>query len=164
MRRRAFAVAASVFAAVVVAGSLWLGVPRPSLAADVVEHMAEEPNAWARTQLPVPPPRLDRVLSESHVRLKSDAGLVTYANSCPFRGHVVPHLVVQTDAGPVTVMVLSHESVRAATEFDEQGYRGEIVPVPHHGSLAVLQRGPGTDLKAVQGVAARVLGAIEWTN
>ena len=38
------------------------------------------------------------------------AGLVSYANSCVFRGHHVPHLVVQTEAGPVTVMVLVHES------------------------------------------------------
>jgi hypothetical protein len=162
--RRWLAAAASVLLAVVVAGSLWLGAPGPSLAADVVSHMAGEPDAWARTDIPVPRPRLDKVLSESHIRLKGDPGLVSYANSCEFRGHLVPHLVVQTEAGPVTVMVLVHEASRSTTKFDEQGYQGMIVPVPGHGSLAILERGPGADLNMVKSVAARVRGAIDWTD
>jgi hypothetical protein len=39
-----------------------------------------------------------------------------------------------------------------------------IVPVPGHGSLAVLERGSGTDLNVVKSVAARVRGAIDWTD
>jgi len=74
----------------------------------------------------------------------------------------VPHLVVQTAAGPVTVMVLVHEPVRAATQFDENGYRGVIVPVAGHGSLAVLARGEATDPKMVEEVAARVENSIIW--
>ena len=162
--RRWFAAAASVLLAAVVAGSLWLAAPGPSLAADVVSHMAGEPGAWARTDIPVPQPKLDKVLSEAHVRLRANAGLVSYANSCLFRGHIVPHLVVQTEAGPVTVMVLTHESSRTRVRFDEHGYRGVIVPIPGHGSLAVLERGPATDLGAVESVAARVQSAIDWTT
>jgi hypothetical protein len=161
--RRWLAAAASVLLGTAVAVSLWLAAPGRSLAADVVKHMAEEPYAWARTDAPVPQPRLDKVLTDSHVRLKASAGLVSYASSCSFRGHTVPHLVVQTDAGPVTVMVLTHEELGRAMRFNEQGYRGVIVPVHGHGSLAVLERGPETDIKTVEGVAARVLGALDWT-
>ncbi len=50
-----FAAAASVLVAVFVAGGLWLALPRPSLAADVVSHMAGEPGAWSRTDVPVSP-------------------------------------------------------------------------------------------------------------
>ena len=71
-----------------------------------------------------------RRAEEPKLRLKPDAGVVSYASSCTFRGYKVPHLVVQTASGPVTVMVLVHEAVRHATQFDEQGYRGTIVPVP----------------------------------
>ena len=39
---------------------------------------------------------------------------------------MVPHLVVQTEMGPVTVMVLVHESVAKPVPFEEQGYRGVI--------------------------------------
>jgi hypothetical protein len=174
------AAAASVLLAVVAAGSLWLAKPGPSLAADVISHMADEPAAWAATRVPVPEPRLEDVLAASKLRLRGDAGLVTYANSCLFHGHRVPHLVVQTEAGPVTVMVLTHESTRASVRFDEQGYRGMIVPVPGHGSLAVLERsGAGAGIAAptgaavgvdvrsmpeVEAVAAKVRGAIQWTG
>jgi hypothetical protein len=161
--RRWLAAAASVLVAVVVAGALWFVLPGRSLAAAVVDHMAEEPEAWARTDVAVPQPKLDQVLSEAHVRLRADAGLVSYANRCSFRGHVVPHLVVQTQGGPVTVMVLTHESVAHSVHFDEQGYRGMIVPVPGHGSLAVLERGSAMGVKTIEGVATRVLGAIDWT-
>lgn len=161
-RRGWLAAAASVLLAVVVAGGLWVAVPGPSLAADVVDHMAGEPGAWARTDVAVPGPALEKVLAESHVRLKADAGLVSYANSCSFRGQQVPHLVVQTKAGPVTVMVLTHESAPVETRFDEHGYHGMIVPVPGHGSIAVLERG-GNDMNTVRRVAAKVIGAIDWS-
>jgi hypothetical protein len=158
------AIAASVLIAVVVAGSLWLAVPGPSLAADVVTHMAGEPDAWQTTDVPVPGSDLSAVLDDSHLRLKPDVGVVSYAQSCQFRGHHVPHLVVQTAAGPVTVMVLVREPVRATTQFDEGGYRGVIVPVAGHGSLAVLTRGEAVDPKTVGQIAARVENAIIWTG
>ena len=163
MRRGWLAMAASVLIGLVVAGSLWLAAPDSSLAADVVAHMAGEPQAWARTDVPVPPPELAVVLRDSNMRLDPNAGMVSYARSCLFRGHRVPHLVVQTEMGPVTVMVLVHESVPKPVRFDEEGYRGMIVPVPGHGSLAVLARGQKADLNAVRQIAGRVQGAIVWT-
>jgi len=68
------------------------------------------------------------------------------------------------DMGPITVMVLVHESVRNQVPFDEEGYRGVILPVPGHGSLAVLTHGRSTDLDAVRRVAARVQNTIDWTG
>jgi hypothetical protein len=128
--------------------------------------MREEPQAWRRTDVPVPDPKLENVLRDSHMRLAAGggAGMVSYANSCGFRGHQVPHLVLQTEAGPVTVMVLVHERSPKPVEFDEQGYRGVIVPVPGHGSLAVLTRGSSTDIETIEHLAHRVLDSIVWTG
>ena len=158
------ALAASVLLAVVVAGGLWLSVPDRSLAADVVTHMREEPQAWRRTDVPVPGVALQNVLRDAHLRLAADAGVVSYASSCGFRGHRVPHLVIQTESGPVTVMVLVHERASESMQFDEQGYRGVIVPVAGHGSLAVLMRRPATDPAVISRIAQRVLDSIVWTG
>jgi len=158
------AMAASVVAALIVAGGLWVAVPHPTLAADVVAHMAGEPQAWARTDVPVPAADLGKVLGREHMRLKPEAGMVSYAQSCLFRGHEVPHLVVQTGLGPVTVMVLAHDNVSKTVRFDEEGYRGVIVPIAGHGSLAVLARGADADLIAVKGIAERVERAIVWED
>lgn len=162
-RGRWLAMAASVLLALVVAGALWLAAPGPSLAADVVTHMGGEPDAWLRTD-PVPSSALQGVLRDSRLRLAAGAGVVSYASSCAFRGHQVPHLVIQTESGPVTVMVLVHERQPKPVQFDEQGYRGVIVPVAGHGSLAVLTRGAATDIKTVESTAARVLDSIVWTG
>jgi Protein of unknown function (DUF3379) len=162
LHRGWLAMAASLAAALVVAGGLWVAVPHPGLAAEVVAHMAGEPQAWARTDEAVPAPDLERVLGRAHIRLRPEAGLVSYAQSCRFRGRIVPHLVVQTERGPVTVMVLANDTVAHTIRFDEEGYRGVIVPVAGHGSLAVLARAPDVDLAAVASVAQRVEGAIVW--
>jgi Protein of unknown function (DUF3379) len=163
-RKGWLAMAASVLLALVVAGGLWLSAPGPSLAADVVTHMAGEPQAWQRTDVPVPTPALLEVLRNSRLSLGAGAGVVSYAASCEFRGHRVPHLVVQTESGPVTVMVLVNEHVPKTVQFDEQGYHGVIVPVAGHGSLAVLTRGASADIGTVQHIASRVLESIIWTG
>jgi Protein of unknown function (DUF3379) len=159
---RWLALAASVVFGAVVIGLIWV-VPSRSLAAAVVAHMAGEPDAW-QTEAAVRAPDLDAVLQDSKLKLMPNAGTVSYASSCPFRGHVVPHLVVQSDAGPVTVMVLVHESKAKWKQFDEQGYRGVIVPVKGHGALAVLMKDPQADATTVKRIAANVEQSIVWTR
>lgn len=162
--RRWLAIAASVLLGVALVGGIYLSLPERTLAAAVVAHMAGEPDAWQRTDVAVAAPALQDVLKDSKLQLKPQAGIVSYASSCSFRGHVVPHLVVQTASGPVTVMVLVHEPVRRSMEFNEQGYRGTIVPVPGHGSIAVLMREPGIGRGEIDRIAARVDDAIVWNR
>lgn len=161
--RRWMAIAASVLLGVAIVGGVWLTLPQQSLAAAVVAHMAGEPGAWQRTDVAVANSELEDVLKDSKLRLKPDAGIVSYASSCSFRGHRVPHLVVQTPSGPVTVMVLVHEAVRKPTQFDTEGYRGTIVPVPGHGSIAVLMHDSRVGLGEIERIAARVDESILWT-
>jgi Protein of unknown function (DUF3379) len=162
--RRGWLAAASVVVALVVAGGLWLAAPGPTLAADVAAHMAGEPQAWVRTDVPVPATELAAVLRSAGMRLDPRAGMVSYARGCLFRGRRVPHLVVQTEMGPVTVMVLVHESVAKPVPFNEEGYRGVIIPEPGHGSLAVLAQGRDTDPDTIRRIATRMQSAIIWTG
>jgi len=162
--RRWLAIAASVLLGAAIVGGIWLTLPQRSLAAAVVAHMAGEPDAWQRTDIAVDAPALQDVLKDSNLRLKPAAGIVSYASSCPFRGHRVPHLVVQTPKGPVTVMVLVHEPLRKSMQFEEQGYRGTLVPVPGHGSLAVLMQDSGVSAAEIARIAAQVDDSIVWTR
>ena len=57
-------------------------------------------------------------------RVRFDSSLpVVYAMVCPFHGRHVPHFVVQTPDGPMTVMLLAHEKVSARTEFRNRASR-----------------------------------------
>ncbi len=159
--RHWMAIAASVLLGVGMAAVIWLSLPQRSLAADVLAHMAGEPDAW-HTLEAVPGAELDAVLQSADMRLKPAAGIVSYAQRCRFRGHMVPHLVVQRPSGAVTVMVLEHENVRGATDFDEHGYRGTIVPIAGHGSIAVLMRDQSVSLSEIEQIAAQVGNSILW--
>ena len=134
---RRFALAASVVLALLLGGGAWLFRPQPALAGEVVEHVKHEPGSW-QVHEAVSPEALAAVLAKAGVRY--DARFpVTYASPCPFRGHIVPHLVVQTDRGPLTVMVLAHVTAEGAGEFSEGEYHGVVLPAGA-GSIAVVAR------------------------
>ncbi|MGB5103219.1 MAG: DUF3379 family protein [Steroidobacteraceae bacterium] len=152
------ALAASVAAVSLIAGLLWIGAPRPSLASEVVAHLADEPDAWTAT-VPLAQAEVAPVLLRAGISLQGRVTGVTYAHGCRFRGRYVPHLVVWTADGPVTVLVLLHENVRERTAFADSGYSGALIPATR-GSIAVLAK-DGTD---VDRVAAQATAAIHYEN
>jgi hypothetical protein len=150
-------IAASLVASVTIAASIWVASTRESLAEQVVTHTDHESFAMIRTDERVDGQLLADVLANSGLSLRANAAEVSYASTCPFRGHDVPHLVVQTDEGPVTVMVLTEEEPTKTMErFEEGGYEGMIVPAPK-GVLAVL----GKDVPVEQ-AAEKLLWAIQY--
>jgi hypothetical protein len=65
---------------------------------------------------------------------------VTFAARCLFDGHVVPHLVVRTPGGPVTVLMLRHRTIGKPVRIEEQGYVGVVLPAPRD-SIAIVGQG-----------------------
>jgi len=134
-----WALAASVL--LMAAAALLLLVLRPTdtLARDVVQHVANEPESWSAGPQ-VPDAGLARVLARAGVARAHDADPVTYAQTCRFRGGWVPHLVVHTAQGPYTVMVLRGTQISGRRYFNEGGYSGVLLPAKG-GTFAVLGRG-----------------------
>ena len=139
--------------AVVVAGGVWMSWPQPALALEVVEHVRHEPGSWMGERL-LTAEELAPILSKAGVELDTSLPVV-YASPCRFRGHVVPHLVVQTDSGPMTVMVLEHEKVSSRREFTDGEYHGVLLPAGA-GGVAVVMRGS----EASDADVSRVLSAV----
>ncbi len=138
---RGWALAASLVVAFV--GAAWLLRPSDTLAHDVVAHVQGEPDSWSSTQV-VDVHAVEDLLHKAGIKESNLVSQeVTYAQYCLFRGHFVPHVVLHTVKGPVTVMVLPDEHVTRRETFSEGGYTGVIVPAPR-GSLAVLSRGAAT--------------------
>ena len=154
---RHWQIAASLLASVAIAGSFWIASTRDSLAEQIVAHADHEGFAMVRSDGRVDAKKLNDILAEAGVSIKANTADVSYASSCPFRGHDVPHLVVQTAQGPVTVLVLAHEKpTKTMQEINEDGYQGAIVPAPR-GVIAVL----GKDVP-VKEAAEKLLGAVEY--
>jgi hypothetical protein len=151
---RYWALAASVVLAVAVGAFLWVARPDTALAGELVAHMGEELASW-ESQDAVPQSALAFVVRRSGVALAPEAR-VTYAHSCLFRGQFVPHLVVQSSVGPVTVMILPGESVRQRQPFSEGGYSGVIEPGVG-GAFAILARGDVDVTAAIPEVARAIV-------
>jgi hypothetical protein len=113
-------------------------LPRHSLAADVVAHVISEP--MPSPESPLPSPALEGVLQGANVKMDPISHEVLFAQTCFFRGRLVPHFVVRSGDAAVTVLVLQNEQLKGPEHFEGNGYDGVIVPVDGHGSIAVLSR------------------------
>jgi hypothetical protein len=145
---RQWALAASAVLATFAVLGVWLLRPSDTLAREVVVHVQGEPESWFATQH-VSAQGIAHALRGAGVALDITSEKIMYAQSCWFRGHYVPHLVVQTARGPATVLILRHEQVRARRAFHEAGMTGVILPAAQ-GSIAVLARG-AADLDDIAG-------------
>jgi len=153
---RPWALAASVLLAMVAVLSVWLLRPSDTLAREVVAHVREEPESWLARQH-VDTQSIDDALRGAGVKLDITSDRITYAQSCWFRDHYVPHLVVQTAQGPATVLILRNQPVSGPRPFHESGMSGVIVPAPQ-GSIAVLTRGSAN----VTTLAAQMQQDVRW--
>jgi Protein of unknown function (DUF3379) len=152
------ALAASVVLSVGLGILFWTLRPQPSLAAGVVGHIALESQSWSQVA-PMTGAATDAVLAGAGVTLDAADTTVSYARTCLFNGHWVPHLVVRTASGPVTVMVLRQEHIATREAFRQNGYSGILVPVPAGGTLAVVAQGdPNMD-----DVARALAPHLHWT-
>ena len=161
VRRRSWlqlAMAASVALLTLGLIAAWLLRPTDTLAHDVVAHVRGEPESWL-TKEHVNAAGIAAALDRSGVGLDLTSDRITYAQSCFFHGHYVPHLIVQTAAGPATVLILRHESVGKARAFREAGMSGIIVPA-ETGSIAVLMR--GSEAAQTQLLAQQMQQDVHW--
>lgn len=156
LERRWYALAASLLLGVAVAATLWVSFPAPSLAAEIIDHVLHEPDAWNSEQA-LTAEEVASAFGPNGLRLKAAAGEVTYAVRCWHKGHWVPHLVVRTASGPVTVLLLAHREVQAAVPLEDAGFSGVVLPAPR-GSIAIVGRG-NVDRDEI---ARQVFAAVEW--
>lgn len=152
---RRLALAASVLLALLVGGGFWFLKATPALAGELAEHVTHEAGSWNMIE-PLSAAAVGEVLGKAGVQFDSSLPVV-YASACPFRGRTIPHLVVQTAQGPLTVMLLQHEPISGAREFSEHGLSGVLLPAGP-GSVAVLAR----DGEVPRELARRIVSEVRW--
>jgi hypothetical protein len=155
-RRRFFAIAASIALGIALGVTLLVSAPRPSIAREVVDHVRHEPGAMDATA-PIAPTALADVLGPDGARLRPGVGDVTFAARCVFEGEVVPHLVVRTAEGPVTVLMLRHREIDEPMRIADGALSGIVMPAPR-GAIAVV----GEDVRDLDGIARKVFEAVDY--
>ncbi len=129
------------------------------LVAAVQDHWYHEPASWVQTSASVDGATLETALSGTASVNLDRLSVVSYARSCLVNGRWVPHLVVQGEAGPVMLLLLSGEHVTEPLPLDlpDEGLRGLIMPLDD-GSIAIL----GEDEESLESLQQDVADAVEW--
>jgi len=155
-----FALAASVVLAASIAVRM-SGVfeTYETLGAEVLAHVDHEPAALRATEAPVPDERLREVVPAEYAVFDRSIALITYANPCKINGKPTPHLVIQGEHGPVTVLLMPQQSVAQETSIEGDGLRGVIVPVGN-GSIAIV----GNGLEPLDPIRKDVINSITWAS
>lgn len=155
-----FAMAATVLLAAVIGIRMsGVGVSYDSLADEVLAHLDHEPASLRPTTTPVSDVRLAKVVPADVARMDHQAGLITYARSCEINGKTVPHLVIQGERGPITILLMPDEAVPAAVSLDGDNTHGVILPVGQ-GSIAII----GARDEKLERVEKSVVNSVTWST
>jgi hypothetical protein len=153
-----FAMAATVVVAALI-GIRFVGVENRSLAEEVLAHLDGEPHALVITDVEVSDERLGSVVPANIGSMDRSAGLITYAQSCEINGRDVPHLVIQGERGPVTILLMPEEKISAALPLEGDTVHGVILPVGD-GSVAII----GVREERLDLIEKRVLKSVTWST
>jgi hypothetical protein len=135
------------------------GIEYESLADEVLAHLDHEPAALRITDVAVTDERLTSVVPASVATVDRSAGLITYAQSCKIGGREVPHLVIQGERGPVTILLMPEEMVDAPQSLAGENVNGVILPVGD-GSIAII----GASDERLDRIEAQVLKSVSWST
>jgi len=130
-----------------------------TLGEEVLAHLDHEPAALRVTDTPVSDERLQRALPATVAVFDRGESLITYASPCVINGHRVPHLVIQGQYGPVTILLMPEERVAEATELDGENVHGVILPVGD-GSIAII----GSRQESLDPIRRQVIESVTWTT
>ena len=155
-----FALAATVLLAV------FIGVRTPDMSSmggtleeQVIAHLDHEPGALRVTNTPVSDSRLQEVVPGDVAVMNHNAGLITYAQSCIINGKTIPHLVIQGEYGPVTILLMPDEKIDEAKSLDGINVQGVILPVGN-GSIAII----GDREEQLDRIKQNILDSVTWST
>jgi hypothetical protein len=135
------------------------GIEPQSLADELLAHIDHEPGALRITSMAVTDARLESVVPAHIAHLGHDAGLITYAQSCKIRGRDVPHLVIQGEHGPVTILLMPDEMISDPQVITGESVNGVILPVGD-GSVAIF----GEREESLDRIERKVLDSVAWST
>ncbi len=153
---------AASFALAAVIGVQFFGAPSSPddqlLAEQVLAHLDHEPWALQLSNVAVPDERFNRVVNPSIGTMDRNVGLVSYAQTCIINGRAIPHLVIQGEKGPVTLLLMPDEMVSGAVTVTGESVAGVILP-HGDGSIAII----GEREERIEELGKRVVDSVEWS-
>ncbi|TNG01489.1 MAG: DUF3379 family protein [Gammaproteobacteria bacterium] len=118
---------------------------------DELDHLQDQRNVSSDA--------LNRLIGTFGGHFEISPGQVNYAGLCNIRNGQGMHIVLESEQGPVTVLIMPEESIDKRLTVSDKRFNGVILPV-ENGSLAVVAE----DAKAVTMVESRIQNIISWNG
>lgn len=134
--------------------ALWHG---PGVLADAVVSYVRTQPVQSLAQDTMSADEVRKVFQDERIQFQSEVVSVHYAMPCIINGIRAIYMVVDSDNGPVSVVVMPQQTVPERTTFSEAGYQGVIVRC-QQGSVAIV----GTTGQNVELVEKRMIAAMQW--
>ncbi len=128
------------------------------LAEQVLALVDHEPWALEVTNVAVSEEQFARVVNPRVGTMDRDIGLVSYAQSCIINGRTIPHLVIQGERGPVTLLLMPDEMVSSPVSLSGENVNGVILP-HGDGSIAII----GEREERIQELKQKVEDSVVWS-
>ncbi|HEX6260097.1 MAG TPA: DUF3379 family protein [Woeseiaceae bacterium] len=133
---------------------------RQQLVEEIMAHMDHEQESRQVTSVPVAARILHEVVDPEVARMDRGVGLITYAMSCVINGRTVPHLVIQGNTGPVTLILLPEETIDGSITLSGENVHGVLLPVGS-GSIAVIGQRE-EQLGEIDTIGQKLARSVEW--
>jgi len=154
-RNRSYlAMAAGILLAVVASFAFYLAPDRNEVAETFAAHVASEPEVL-RERGSIEPAKLVAALSRYGGSLEEPVGEVRHLGLCPILGVMAYHIVVQTEYGPATLILLPQTRASTARPLVREGFAVVVVPL-QGGSLGILADTPDRASKGESLIQSRV--------
>ena len=128
------------------------------LAEQVLAHVDHEPWALKITNVAVSEAQFARVIHPGVGTMDRGIGLVSYAQTCIINGMKIPHLVIQGEKGPITILLMPNQMVSSPVALLGESVKGVILPVGD-GSIAII----GEREERIRELEQRVVDSVEWS-
>jgi len=128
-----------------------------SLADEIVAHFDHHQAGLKVTNVGVSERTLANVVEDDVEEM--DIGLITCATSCDINGHSIPHLVIQGERGPITILLLPDEKIGSAVPLEGVGMTGVLLPVGN-GSIAII----GDRDEPMENIKKQVVNSVKWST
>ncbi|MBT0962067.1 DUF3379 family protein [Denitromonas iodatirespirans] len=154
---RAMALAATVLLSFGIGFLQWQPRATPDYARFAIEHVLHEPQALAGHRL-ADPSQFRFVLANFGGRMHRSVGKVRYMKLCPVPGGTGWHIVLDTEYGPATLLLIPGKDVSRPTGTVEmKGYAARALP-GGQGYYAIITESP----QALDAVSHMLAERISW--
>jgi Protein of unknown function (DUF3379) len=154
LHRPYLAMAATIAVAVLASLTFYLLPDRNAVANAFAAHVASHPDELnARNS--IEPARFTAALSEYGAVVDGSVGEVTYLKLCPILGVKAMHIVVQTEHGTATLILLPGTQASTAQPLVREGFSVTVMPL-RQGSMGILTDSPERSTKVESLLRSRI--------